>query len=467
MQNKEPDPSVLASLPKVDHMHWAYLEAIPTVEEIRAAVFSLGPDRAPGPDGVTARFLQQFWAEVGPIVTSEILRFFQTGVLPSSVARSNLVLIPKKDKPERVTDYRPISVCNVVYKVISKILASRLKGFIPTLVGPTQSAFTTGREISDNVILLREILHSFKQPSFRDQAFCLKSDLAKAFDKMKWDFIQGLLPQYGLPPLFCGWIMSCICSAEFTILFDGAGDGFFKPERGLRQGCALSPYIFILCMNLLSLMMEKEVRCGQIQGVRLARSAPVLTNIMYADDLLILGQATPQEVERIKGTLYDFCEMSGQRVAPAMSKLWFSRATPSEVVEGVCEAFQAGCVPPNETYLGCPIDAANPCHFSAIIEKIESRLNMWKARILSQAGKVILIRSVIESTLLYYMTSVPFPKTVISQILSAIKRFFWGKEKGHYLAYLRWSVITAPRSSEGLGVRDLQCMNSALMMKSL
>lgn len=103
---------------------------------------------------------------------------------------------------------------------------------------------------------------------------------------------------------------------------------------------------------------------------------------MYADDLLILGQATPLEVGRIRETLYDFCEMSGQRVAPAKSKLWFSQSTTSEAA-GVCRAFQAGLAPTNETYLGCPIDAVNPNHFSAIVERVEGRLNMWKARTLS------------------------------------------------------------------------------------
>lgn len=121
----------------------------------------------------------------------------------------------------------------------------------------------------------------------------------------------------------------------------------------------------------------------------------------------------------------------------------------------------------DETYLGCPINVSRPSNLQPIVARVEARLNMWKARVLSQAGKVILIRSVIESTLLYYMTTTSLHKSVIAKIQSAIKRFHWGGKKNRYLAYLRWEVVTAPKERGGLGIRDLHLLNKALVMKKL
>lgn len=202
-----------------------------------------------------------------------------------------MILIPKKDNPTRVTDYRPISLCNVSYKIISKIIAARMKHVIQSLIHHNQAAFTPGQQISDHVILMREIIHTFSMPSFKKSVFCLKSDLSKAFDRMSWSFIEKTLVMYKFSPIVVTWIMACIRSAHFTILFGGSGSGFITPSKGIRQGCSLSPYIFILCMNVLTSLLHHDLHEGKLQGLRLTRHAPPLSNLMYVDDLLIMGSA--------------------------------------------------------------------------------------------------------------------------------------------------------------------------------
>lgn len=128
---------------------------------------------------------------------------------------------------------------------------------------------------------MREILHTFKQASFNKTAFCLKSDLSKAFDRISWNFIEKALSLHAFPPACKRWILACVKSAQFTILFQGQGDGFIKPTRGIRQGCALSPYIFIICMNVLSALLLNDLRQGRLSGLKLARTAPPLTDLMY------------------------------------------------------------------------------------------------------------------------------------------------------------------------------------------
>lgn len=167
----------------IDEARIAKLEAPPQLHEIEKEIFELGPNKAPGPDGINARLIQSNWPTFRPYVEREVGNFFNTACMPT-ISKSNMNLIPKKDNPTRVSDFRSISICNVIYKIISKLLANRLKPLIPTLVQPNQVAFTPGCDIFDHVILIREVLYTFAQSFFRTPAFCLKSDLSKAFDRM-------------------------------------------------------------------------------------------------------------------------------------------------------------------------------------------------------------------------------------------------------------------------------------------
>lgn len=190
---------MLSALPKVPQTAHQHLMASPTEHEIRRVMMSLGPDKAPGPDGFNARLIQANWELFGPSIVNQVTQFFAENIMPRQVARSNLVLVPKCDNAAKLTDFRPISVCNVVYKLISKILAMRVRPYIAGCVSQDQCAFVPGRDISENVILLREVIHSFQSKCYRGEDFCLKLDLSKAFDRMSWSYLRDVLILYGWP----------------------------------------------------------------------------------------------------------------------------------------------------------------------------------------------------------------------------------------------------------------------------
>ena len=131
---------ILAQLPQIPAFAHESLSAQPSEAEVMRSLASLGPDKAPGPDGINARLLQQQWEVFRPAIMGQVNNFFQNDLLPSSIARSNLVLVPKCENPAKVTDFRPISVCNVIYKLISKILATRIKPYIAACISENQCA---------------------------------------------------------------------------------------------------------------------------------------------------------------------------------------------------------------------------------------------------------------------------------------------------------------------------------------
>ena len=157
-----------------------------TAEEVRKALFDIGDLKAPGPDGLHAIFYKRFWAMLGDDLTEEVLQAVNTCTIPDGWNDTTIVMIQKVNSPEKVTQFRPISLCNVVYKVISKMIAARLKTILPDIISPTQSAFVPGRMIRDNIITAYECLHFMKHnKAKKNQSCALKLDMMKAYDRVE------------------------------------------------------------------------------------------------------------------------------------------------------------------------------------------------------------------------------------------------------------------------------------------
>ncbi|GLT65285.1 hypothetical protein SLA2020_377240 [Shorea laevis] len=162
--------------------------AFPEEAEIFQTFSQLGLTKAPGPDGFTGLFYKTYWKIIRVNVIDYVQNFFRSGFLLKEFNHSHIALIPKVDNPSRVNHFRPISLTNFTYKIISKILANRLKPLLHSIISPNQSAFLKGRTIHDNSILAHEIFHAMKNKRGRGGLMALKLDMEKAFDRMEWDF---------------------------------------------------------------------------------------------------------------------------------------------------------------------------------------------------------------------------------------------------------------------------------------
>ncbi|KAJ4800807.1 RNA-directed DNA polymerase (reverse transcriptase)-related family protein [Rhynchospora pubera] len=261
--------------------------------------------------------------------------------------------------------------------------------------------------------------------------------------------------------------MTCVTSAKYSILFDGNPDGFIQPTCGLRQGCALSPYLFILCMDVLTRRLMHETQEGRLKGIQLSTNGPILNTLLYADDLLIFVEASVGEVQRLITILDQFCEFSGQQIGHSKSKIRFSKSTPQSMRISVMATLNATVASSNEVYLGSSVIASKPCHFQPLVNKIENKLQGWKATFLSQAGKVTLIKSVIEPMLLHAMATSSVPKATLDIIQSKVISFFWFTKEQKKVPLVAWNKVTRPKMCGDLGLRDFSCLNAAFNLKCL
>lgn len=213
-------------------------------------------NKVPSPDGFPAEFYRASWAIIKQDFVVAIQSFFMYGLLPRGVNATILTLIPKHDDAKEMKDYRPISCCNILYKVVSKILANRLKVLLPELIEPNQCTFMKGRLLLENVLLATELVKDYHKQSIHPRSV-LKLDISNAFDSVNWSFITYTLRALGIPEMFVHWIHTCLSTATFSVSVNGELEGFFGSERGLRHGCALSPYMFVISINVLSRMLNR------------------------------------------------------------------------------------------------------------------------------------------------------------------------------------------------------------------
>lgn len=266
-----------------------------------------------------------------------VQKIFRTGFLLKQLNHSFIVLIPKVDHLAKIDQFRPISLCNVVYKVVSKILAVRLKCVLPKLISPYQAAFVPGWTIQENSILGQKVIHSMKAKRGRKGLVTVKIDMEKAFDWMKWGFLLQILSCFGFDSKWISWIEQCISTVSYSVLLNGLPVGFFHPSRGLRQGDPLSPFLFILGMEVLSHMLVHAENSGLFHGIKVSRSAPSISHLLFADDLLIFCRVIAREAHQINTILDNYSRVSGQKVNKAKSALFCNNNTHPDVVISICD----------------------------------------------------------------------------------------------------------------------------------
>lgn len=315
-----------------------------------------------------------------------------------------IALIPKTDNALSLNEYRPISLCNCIYKVISKIIARRLKVILLDHISEEQFGFLEGRQFHEAIGVAQEGLHSLKTK--RLKGVVLKIDLSKAYDKVSFLYIKLLLTHLGFEIAFIRWIMSYISSVSFFVLINGAASPFFHVERGLRQGCPLSPLLFMLVAEDLSRAIKEAKSQGKFKGVQLAQNL-FLTHLLFVDDVLIFCSGSRGDLRAIQDIMDLFSKATRMEINAEKSTLTTHLLRPGEVEE-IIGIFPFNTVDLDEglKYLGFSLKAN--LYFKKdktwLIGKVEKRLKGWSHKWLSRVGRLVLVKSVLEAIPVYWMS---------------------------------------------------------------
>lgn len=290
-----------------------------TEEELLATMKSFKRDKFPGLYGWTVEFLIHFFY----LIKSDLLRMVEGTRMASSIndkiSSTHIALIPKKGNAESFMDFRPISLCNISFKIISKITAERIKETLSKFLTKDQHGFLRGRNILDAVLITQEGLFAIHSKKSEDVIF--KIDLHKAYDCLDYGFTRSLLAKIGIRVSMINRNMACVEKVNYAIIINEIPSSYFLVARGLRQGCPLSPLLFILAMNTLSLHINKAVKENRCRPLKICRNISIshnlsvddiilfrmlcrLTWLCFHDILIIFQKDTGLQINRVKSIIY-------------------------------------------------------------------------------------------------------------------------------------------------------------------
>ncbi|CAN6710400.1 unnamed protein product [Malus baccata var. baccata] len=342
-------------------------------EEILEAAFQIPSTRAPGPDADMVKTIKAFW---------------HSGTLLRKLNHTNLVLIPKVKCPRKMTQFRPIALCNVSYKILAKSQDSQI-------------------------------------------GMAIKLDMAKAYDRVEWDFLLSMMTKLGFASMFCNRVMECISTVSFSILINGSPMGYIHPTRGLRQGDPLSPFLFLICAEGFSSLIRKGLE-------------------------LLFGNATIEEAQGVADILKMYASGSGQEINMSKSSIFFGTATSKRNKKKIGETLGIQHKDGFGKYLGLQADfgLSKKAVFAEIRDKIESRLAGWSEQFLSQAGKEVLVKAVAMALPNYAMSCFKLPIGVCRDVEKAVRSYWWkGNDQKRGCHWISWDRLMKQKRAGGLGWR--------------
>ncbi|GJR86161.1 RNA-directed DNA polymerase, eukaryota [Tanacetum coccineum] len=381
-----------------------------------------------------------------------------------SVALWNGSLIMKSHEPKLVTDYRPICLIGSLYKVVTKILATRLSLVISELISDVQTAFVAGRQILDGPFIINDLLSWCKHNNKQTMVF--KVDFAKAYDSVRWDYLDDVLRSFGFGSKWCSWIKGSLTSGMASILVNGSPTSEFQFYRGLKQGDPLAPYLFILIMESLHLSFSRVVDAGIFKGIKIDNSVTI-SHLFYADDAVFIGEWSQDNLNRILNVLHCFHLASGLRINVKKSHL-LGVGVPHVTIHLAAANLGCSVMKAPFKYLGVMIggNTLKTDFWGDIVRKLNSRMSKWKLKTLSIGGRLTLLKSVLGATPIYNMSLFKVPKTVLNLMESIRRDFFYGfhgEAKKNF--WVKWSKVLAAKKFGGLGVSSFFALNRALLFK--
>ena len=413
------------------------------------------PDKTPGTDGLPADFYKVFWNDISDYLVNSINYAFGKGQLSATQRRGIIKLIPKKDaEPDLIKNWRPITLLNCDYKIAAKAIANRLKKVIPKLVNSDQTGFIKGRFIGENIPLINGVINFAAAKNI--PGLLLFLDFEKAFDSLNWSFIQRTFKHFNFGSSMINWVKTFYNNIESCVLNNGWSSNFFKPERGVRQGCPLSPYLFILCVEVLA---EKIRNTKDVKGIFVNQNEIKISQ--YADDTTLILDGSKKSLRVSLQVLERFRTVSGLKLNNKKTEvLWIGANTGRDEI--LCPEKNLKWVKDKVKALGVWFSTdpkvTMEANYTDRLAKVNECLGSWEYWRLSLLGKITVLKSLIVSKLVYILSPLPTNHRVLKELSKSFFYFLWSG-KGDKI---KRNVMIGDYSDGGLKMIDLESFNKAL-----
>ena len=406
------------SLPKINAIQQKHCERLMTENDLLKGLKAFKNGKTPGTDGLNAEFYKFFWHDIKQFLLASINYSLEHGTLSIAQRRVIISLLPKGDKDRLyLKNWRPISLLNVDYKILAKALANRLIEFLPQLIDEDQTGYVKKRFIGNNIRIIEDIMiYTTKN---KISGILLSVDFEKAFDSVSWKFLAKCLEAFNFGPKFRSYVQTLYHDISATVLNNGHTSQWFRLERGVRQGCPLSPYLFILLAETLSCKIREN---EAIKGISLNDCEIKITQM--ADDTTCFVK-DKISLKNLIDVFKNFEICSGLKINLDKTK---AKALGPEP-EPSNKPFSLDWVSDPIHTLGVTLSGNQEDHyilnFKKRLKNMKNLLSTWKCRSLSIKGKITVINTLAISPLLYLANVIYVPPQVIAEVKDIIVDFLW------------------------------------------
>ena len=415
-----------ADIPKLTPEESKKLDGKLKYSEVFTALKKMNNNKSPGSDGYTAEFFKFFWPDLGHFLLRSINYGLETGEMSITQRQGLITCIPKKDKPRQLLkNWRPISLLNIMYKLASSCIAERIKTILPKLIHEDQKGFMKGRFIGENTRLLYDIM--FYTEKNHTTAMLLLIDFEKAFDSVSWSFMDKVLSFWGVGDSCRKHITTLYKNIKSSVCVNGQVSTWFDIERGCRQGDPLSPYLFLMCAEIMAVMMRKN---KQIKGINIEDKEYLI--MQYADDTGILLDGSAESLETTIDILKRFANISGLTMNIEKSQVvWLGSRKGSNI--RYIPQLKLQWNPEKFTVLGIKFSTdlrkINELNYKNKLEEIKRLINQWSKRILTPLGKITVAKSLLVSRLTYLFMALPDPPDdFLMELHRILFKFIWSNK---------------------------------------
>ena len=401
-------------LPMISPSHHEFLAASFSRDDVLKTLRRMAKNKSPGPDGFSPEFFISAWSVVGEDVTNAILYFFESLHLPRIINSNAIALVPKFSGAMHMADFRPITCCNTLYKCISKMPIARSKLILPSIISYNQTAFVPKRSIGDNIMLAQALCKDYHTDKGVPRC-AFKMDIHKAFDTMNWRFIFRALNRMGFPLKFISWIEKCVSTCMLSVKINGALEGYFCSKAGLRQGDPISPYLFVIGMEVLTAYINHDISQARQFSYHWRTKEIRLSHLIFADDIFLFCRGNSQSVTTLLQSISKFSTVSGLCPNAQKSQCFFCNVPTTIIHETLASSgFQQGSFPIK--YLGLPLITGrlktNDC--VPLVHKLCARIESWTVRSLRFSGRLQLLKSVLLGIHGFWSAFLFLPKGVLN-----------------------------------------------------